>query len=68
LLGIDYESGQDVALGNFIKPSDAAKTPKVSFIAPDESAQYSLLLVKSKRKAVFFWLVGWSKQLISSIG
>ncbi|CAO3700305.1 unnamed protein product [Rhizopus microsporus] len=45
LLSIKYPKGEDVALGNFIKPSDSAETPNISFVAPDSDAQYTLLLV-----------------------
>ncbi|KAG1047277.1 hypothetical protein G6F43_010265 [Rhizopus delemar] len=45
LLDIKYSSGEDVALGNFIKPSDSAEAPKVNFIAPDKDSQYTLLMV-----------------------
>ncbi|RCH91511.1 Phosphatidylethanolamine-binding protein 4 [Rhizopus azygosporus] len=45
LLSIRYPKGEDVALGNFIKPSDSAETPNISFVAPDSDAQYTLLLI-----------------------
>lgn len=46
LLGIKYpSSGEDVAVGNFIKPSDSADKPEVTFVAPDQNAHYTLLMV-----------------------
>lgn len=46
MLNIKYpKSGEDVAVGNFIKPSDSAEEPEVTFIAPDENAHYTLLMV-----------------------
>ncbi|KAF1806408.1 phosphatidylethanolamine-binding protein [Mucor lusitanicus] len=45
LVSATYANGEDVALGNFIKPSESADTPKVAFIAPDETAEYTLLVV-----------------------
>jgi hypothetical protein len=46
LLDIKYPSGEDVALGNFIKPEDSAQQPTVNFIPDDETAHYTLVLVR----------------------
>lgn len=46
LVSATYANGEDVALGNFIKPSESADIPKVAFIAPDETAEYTLLVVR----------------------
>lgn len=46
LVGATYANGEDVALGNFIKPSESADIPKVTFVAPDETAEYTLLVVQ----------------------
>lgn len=45
LVSVNYPNGEDVALGNFIKPSDAANAPTVTFIAPDQDAEYTVLMV-----------------------
>lgn len=45
LVSATYANGEDVALGNFIKPSESADVPKVTFVAPDETAEYTLLVV-----------------------
>lgn len=46
LVSATYANGEDVALGNFIKPSESADVPKVTFVAPDETAEYTLLVVR----------------------
>ncbi|CAO3699327.1 unnamed protein product [Rhizopus stolonifer] len=45
LLDIKYPKGSDVALGNFIKPSDSDEAPEVNFVVPDQDSQYTLLMV-----------------------
>ncbi|KAI9243509.1 phosphatidylethanolamine-binding protein, partial [Helicostylum pulchrum] len=45
LVSVNYPNGEDVALGNFIKPSDSADAPTVTFIAPDPDAEYTVLMV-----------------------
>ncbi|KAI8984196.1 phosphatidylethanolamine-binding protein [Mycotypha africana] len=45
LLGIKFPNGEEVALGNFIKPSDSQEAPEVTFVAPDENAKYTLLMI-----------------------
>ncbi|KAI9480991.1 MAG: phosphatidylethanolamine-binding protein [Benjaminiella poitrasii] len=45
LISAQFPSGEDVALGNFFKPSESNETPKVTFVAPDQDAQYTLLVV-----------------------
>ncbi|KAI8884803.1 PEBP-like protein [Backusella circina FSU 941] len=45
LLDIKYPSGEDVALGNFIKPEDSAQQPTVNFIPDDENSHYTLVLI-----------------------
>lgn len=46
LLGIVYSNGQDVTLGNHISPQGASQEPTVSFVANDETAYYTLVMVK----------------------
>ncbi|KAI8355661.1 phosphatidylethanolamine-binding protein [Blakeslea trispora] len=45
LLSVVYPSGQEAALGNFIKPSESSEKPHITFVAPDKEAQYTLMLV-----------------------
>ncbi|KAI9024976.1 phosphatidylethanolamine-binding protein [Phycomyces nitens] len=44
LLEINYPNGKDVALGNTLSVQDAAETPRVNFIPPEEDAQYTLVM------------------------
>lgn len=53
LLSVKYpKSGEDVAVGNFIKPSDSADEPEVSFVASDEKAHYTLLMVTQTNRSM----------------
>lgn len=52
LVSVNYPNGEDVALGNFIKPSDAAEAPTVTFIAPDQDAEYTVLMVTHIKKTL----------------
>ncbi|KAI7905346.1 phosphatidylethanolamine-binding protein [Cokeromyces recurvatus] len=45
IINVQFPNGEDVALGNFLKPSESSETPKVTFVAPDENAKYTLLVV-----------------------
>ncbi|CAO0798493.1 unnamed protein product [Mucor circinelloides] len=45
LLKVDYtKSSKDVALGNNLTPQETSETPDVFFVAPDQSAFYTLLM------------------------
>ncbi|KAK4518596.1 Sm-like protein lsm3b [Mucor velutinosus] len=45
LLTVDYiNSNKDVALGNNLTPQEANEVPKVFFVAPDQSAFYTLVM------------------------
>ncbi|KAI8066227.1 phosphatidylethanolamine-binding protein [Gilbertella persicaria] len=45
LLQIEFpKSSKDVALGNQLSPQDASEQPKVSFVAPESSDYYTLVM------------------------
>ncbi|KAI8147462.1 phosphatidylethanolamine-binding protein [Fennellomyces sp. T-0311] len=44
LLQIEYGNDKEVLLGNTLSPSDAAEQPTVTFVPPDDSASYTLVL------------------------
>lgn len=46
---MDYGQN-DVALGNALTPQDASEQPSIFFVAPDESAYYTLVMVKKDKK------------------
>lgn len=51
LLKVDYtKSSKDVALGNNLTPQETSETPDVFFVAPDQSAFYTLLMVRNWHK------------------
>lgn len=51
MLDIKYpKSGQDVALGNTIKPSEASEAPNVTIVPADEDTYYTLMMVDIESK------------------
>ncbi|KAI9492563.1 phosphatidylethanolamine-binding protein [Zychaea mexicana] len=44
LLQITYPGDKEVLLGNTLTPSDAAEQPTVTFVPPEESAAYTIVM------------------------